>query len=139
VSDLTPFYGTSLPIELPKPSLRKTIPPNIGKEAPLLGFTNENVIDSCFWSILSIRALYGGGSNETVQTLREKAVKQLKSSILNSQLKDFIFDMNWNNYNDYLLAFKAGKAKLDNNFYLLKALAIYLQRPIIIISTLKKA
>ena len=46
--------------------------------------------------------------------------------------------MNWNNYNDYLLAFKAGKAKLDNNFYLLKALAIYLQRPIIIISTLKR-
>ncbi len=46
--------------------------------------------------------------------------------------------MNWNNYNDYLLAFKAGKAKLDNNFYLLKALAISLQRPIIIISTLKR-
>jgi hypothetical protein len=96
------------------------------------------VIDSCFWSILSILALYGGGSNKTALTLTEKAVKQLKSSSLNSQLKDFIFDMNWNNYTDYLLAFKAGKATLDNNFYLLKALAIYLQRPIIIISTLKR-
>ena len=129
---------TSLPIELPKPSLRKTVPPNICKEAPLCGFTPENVVDSFFWSTLSILALYCGVLTETVATLREKAVKHLKSSILNSQLKDFVFDMNWNNYNDYLLAFKAGTAGLDKNFYLVKALATYLQRPVIIISTLKR-
>jgi hypothetical protein len=127
-----------LPIELPKPSLRKTVPPNICKEAPLCGFTPENVVDSFFWSTLSILALYCGVLTETVATLREKAVKHLKSSILNSQLKDFVFDMNWNNYNDYLLAFKAGTAGLDKNFYLVKALATYLQRPVIIISTLKR-
>ncbi len=46
--------------------------------------------------------------------------------------------MNWNNYNDYLQAFKAGKAGLDENFYLAKAVAVYLQRPFIIISTLKR-
>ncbi len=129
---------TSLPIVLPKPSLRKTIPPNINKEPPLCGFTPENVHDSFFWSTLSVLALYGGGMNETVQNLREKAVKHLKSSIMNSQLKDFVFDMNWNNYNDYLQAFKAGKAGLDENFYLAKAVAVYLQRPFIIISTLKR-
>ncbi len=108
---------TSLPIVLPKPSLRKTVPPNIGKEPPLLGFTPENVNDSFFWSTLSVLALYSGGMNETVRNLREKAVKVLKSSILNSQLKDFIFDMNWTNYNNYLTAFKEGTAGLDANFY----------------------
>ena len=129
---------TQLPIVLPKPALRKTIPPNIRGEAPLCGFTPDNVVDSFFWSTLSVLALYSGGMNETVLTLREKAVKHLKSSILNSQLKDFVFNMNWNNYNDFLLSFKAGKAGLDENFYLAKALAVYLLRPIIIISTLKR-
>jgi hypothetical protein len=81
---------TSSPIVLPKPSLRKTIPPNISKEPPLCGFTLENVHDSFFWSTLSVLALYGGGMNETVQNLREKAVKHLKSSIIHSQLNLFL-------------------------------------------------
>ena len=129
---------TQQPIELPKPSLRKTVPPNIASEAPLCGFTKDNVIDSFFWSILSVLALYGGGFNETVLTLREKAVKHLKSCILNAQLKDEVFNMDWNKYNDFLVSFKEGKVGLDSKFYLAKALSYYLQRPIIIISTLAR-
>ena len=50
---------TSLPINLPKPSLRKTVPPNIGEEPALLGFREDNVNDSFFYSTISILALYG--------------------------------------------------------------------------------
>ena len=50
---------TKLPVELPKPSLRKTVPPNIHDELPLLGYTEHTVKDSFFWSTISILALYG--------------------------------------------------------------------------------
>ena len=129
---------TSLPIVLPKPSLRKTIPPKITNEDPLCGFTPENVKDSFFWSTLSVLALYSGGLKETIESLRLKAVKSLKSSILNAQLKDFTFNLNYNDYDEFFTDFKAGNAGLDENFYLAKALAVALQRPLIIISTLKR-
>ena len=45
---------TEWPIILPKPSERRTIPPNILPTDPLLGYTAENVNDSFFWSTLSI-------------------------------------------------------------------------------------
>ncbi len=40
----------TFPIELPKPSVLKTIPPTIKQTTPLLGFTPENVHESFFWS-----------------------------------------------------------------------------------------
>ena len=56
---------TETPIVLPKPSLRKTVPPVISQQKPLLGYTNENVHDSFFWSTLSILAVYGCVSKPT--------------------------------------------------------------------------
>jgi len=72
---------TQLPIVLLKPSLHKTIPPNIRLHTR-----------KCDRQLLLVHTVHFStmqwGMNETVLTLREKAVKHLKSSILNSQLKD---------------------------------------------------
>ncbi len=84
----------------------ETIPPKITNEDPLCGFTPENVKDSFFWSTLSVLALYSGGLKETIESLRLKAVKSLKSSILNAQLKDFTFNLNYNDYDEFLTDFK---------------------------------
>jgi hypothetical protein len=61
---------TSLPIVLPAATAVKTIPPVINKEERLLGYTEENVHDSFFWSIISILTLYKGiqaGSAEEIK------------------------------------------------------------------------
>jgi hypothetical protein len=93
---------TSLPIELPKPSLRKIVPPNVHKELPLLGYTEENVMDSFFWSVVSVLALYNCKLPTSIDELKSLAVKNLKSGTLNNKLKDFVFNLNYNDYANYL-------------------------------------
>ncbi len=44
---------TSLPIELPKPTSIRTVPPRITPLGDLLGFTEDNVHESFFWSTIS--------------------------------------------------------------------------------------
>ncbi len=85
---------TSLPIVLPAATAVKTIPPVINREERLLGYTEENVHDSFFWSIISILTLYKGALLGSVREYRLAALKKLKSGILNNKLKDFTFNLN---------------------------------------------
>ncbi len=66
---------TSQPIVVPTPSVRKTKPPVIKKHEALLGYTNDNVNDSFFWSTLSTLALHNSTSKMvlTPEMLRKKA------------------------------------------------------------------
>jgi hypothetical protein len=127
---------TELPMILPTPSVRKTIPPRILTDEPLLGFTPENVKDSFFWSVLSLMALYNCAMPKSVYELRKLAMKQLRGSILNSKLKDFVFNLNIHNYHIFVEDFLAARVGIDYKMYLIEALAIKLQRPMTVISTL---
>ena len=129
---------TSLPIELPKTTSVKTVPPVIHKEERLLGYTEENVNDSFFWSIISILALYRGALLGSVREYRQQALKKLKSGILNNKLKDFTFNLNRTKYLNFIDDFAAGKVGLDPDFYLVEAMASFLRRPLIFISTLER-
>ena len=129
---------TKLPIKMPKTSVQKTVPPSIEKKDALLGFTEENVVDSLCWSVISILALYNCSLPNSTFELRELAVKKLKAGILGTKLRDFDFNLNYKNYQQFLEDFKLGKVGPDREFYLIDALAIGLYRPIIIISALKR-
>ncbi|MEI6382006.1 MAG: hypothetical protein WCO81_14200, partial [Cyanobacteriota bacterium ELA615] len=127
---------TQLPIVLPTPSARKTVPPNIEPEPPLLGFTPMTVKDSFFWSLLSLMALYNCQIKYTPLDLRKMALKQLKNSILINKMKDFTFKLDLYRYHNFVKAFESGKIGIDPDMYLIEALSNKLLRPIIIISTL---
>ncbi|MBG0744848.1 MAG: DDE-type integrase/transposase/recombinase [Cylindrospermopsis raciborskii KL1] len=131
---------TESPIEIPKPSMRKTVPPKITQEKPLLGFTSENVHDSFFWSTLSILAIYGCASKTdfTPQDLRKLAVTKAKEGILGNKLLDFIFNLDKNAYKQFMEDFTNGITGLDPEYILADALARQLSRPMILISSLKK-
>ncbi|MFN9899454.1 MAG: hypothetical protein ACK55Z_11820, partial [bacterium] len=66
------------------------------------------------------------------------AVKELRKGVLALKLRDFTFNNNYTQYRDYLEEFKKGKHNVDENFFLIEALALALYRPIILISTLAK-
>jgi len=129
---------TSIPEILPKPSHLKTVPPKIAKDEPLLGFTPENVHESFFWSIISILILYGCKIPESTLELRNMAMKNLKQGILNHKLKDFVFNLDYNAYSNFVEDFKNGKVGLDPELLLADAMAISMHRPIIILSSLEK-
>ena len=129
---------TSLPIPIPKPTLLKTVPPNILREEKLLGFTEENVHDSFFWSTISILALYNCALPTSTLELRNMALKNLKKGILNNKLKDFVFNLNFQEYQNFLIKFAQGKVGLDPEFYLAESLAKCLHRPITIVSSLAR-
>ena len=131
---------TSLPIELPKPSALKTIPPTIKQTTPLLGFTPENVHESFFWSTLSTLAIYGCSSKAKLTTLelRKLAVTKAREGVLDNKLRDFIFDLNRDSYNQFIKDFLAGLVGLDSEYILADALSKQLSRPMILISSLKR-
>ena len=129
---------TSYPINLPKPSTARTRPPDILPSERLLGFTPENVHDSFFWSTISILALYNCQILDSIRQYRQLAVKRLRTGVLNLKIKDFTFNLNYKDYQDYINAFLAGTAGMDPELYLAEALAIALYRPMILISTLKR-
>ena len=126
---------TSFPITMPKASALKTVPPKIENPGKLLGFTEENVHDSFFWSTLSILALYGCNIPKSIMELRQMALKKLKSGILNNKLKDFTFNLNYNEYKQYLDNFGQGTVGMDPELYLAEAFASSIHRPIIFISS----
>ncbi|MFO0001239.1 MAG: hypothetical protein ACK559_08915, partial [bacterium] len=66
------------------------------------------------------------------------AVKELRKGVLALKLRDFTFNNNYTQYRDYLEEFKKGQHNVDENFFLIEALALALYRPIILISTLAK-
>jgi hypothetical protein len=123
---------TSLPIKLPKPLLVKTVPPNILPPEPLLGFTEEHVHESFFWSTVSILAFYGC-QVPTTSALRSIAMKKLKSRILNNKLKGSTFNLDYEKYQDYMSKFGRGEVGMDPELYMVEALASGLHRPIIFI------
>jgi len=129
---------TSLPITLPKATALKTKPPKIETEKEFLGFTEENLHESFFWSTISILAFYRCQIPSSTLELRKLALKKLKSGILATKLRDFTFKLNYNDYKNYLDDFGQGKAGMDPELYLAEALAAALHRPIIFISSLPK-
>ena len=129
---------TKLPINLPKPSAKTTVPPVIVPKEKLLGYTLENWHDSLFYSVLSVLAVYNCKPPGSILELRENAVKRLKSGILVRQLLDFTFHMNYDMLTEFLAKFKSGLVEHDPNLYLVHALALNLYRPIIVISTLDR-
>jgi hypothetical protein len=129
---------TKLPVGKPKITLPKTVPPSILKEERLLGFSDVNVRDSFFWSTISIIAIYNGPLPSSVMEYRLQAAKKLKSGVLNNKLKDFTFNLNYNDYRKFMDDFVKGEAGLDLEFFLAEALAQCLYRPMVIISTLDR-
>jgi hypothetical protein len=100
---------TELPIVMPPPSKRKTIPPNIEPEPPLLGFTPMTVKDSFFYSLLSLMALFNCAVKYTVLELRKMAIKQVKVSPLNNKIKDILFNRDLYRYHKWVDDFVSGK------------------------------
>ena len=129
---------TKLPIVLPKPSVKTTVPPKITPTEKLLGYTEENFHDSLFYSVLSVLAIYNCKPPGSILELREQTVKKLKGGILIRQLLDFTFSMNYDKLNEFLSNFRNGKIGHDPNMYVLNALAQILYRPIIVISSLER-
>ena len=129
---------TAFPIELPKASALKTKPPKISHDEKLLGFTEENWHDSFFWSTISILAIYGCNLPSSTLELRQKALRKLKSGILNNKLKDFTFNLKYDAYKQFIDEFGKGIAPMDPELYLADALASCLYRPMIFISTLPR-
>jgi len=129
---------TELPIQLPKPSAQKTLSPNIQKAEKLLGFTDENVHESFFWATISTLAVYGCQTPASTLELRQKAVKKLKSGILNNKLRDFTFNLNFHEYKNFLIDFMNGKVGLDPELFIAEALAQALFRPMVFISSLER-
>ena len=66
------------------------------------------------------------------------ALKKLKSGILNNKLKDFTFNLNYNEYKQYLDNFGQGTVGMDPELYLAEAFASSIHRPIIFISSLAR-
>jgi hypothetical protein len=128
----------SLPIELPKPSVIKTIPPDIKPKGKFHEFSENNLHDSFFLSVAAILAVYNCKPIQKTTDLRELAVKELRKGVLALKLRDFTFNNNYTQYRDYLEEFKKGQHNVDENFFLIEALALALYRPIILISTLAK-
>ena len=130
---------TSIPITMPKPAVLRTRPPDILPEEKLLGFTEETVKDSFFWSTISILALYNCVLLNSLQEYKILAMKTLrKNTLLNNKLKDFTFKMNYNDYKNFVDDYYNGKVGMDPNFYLAEALAYGLYRKVIIISSLER-
>jgi hypothetical protein len=129
---------TSLPIELPKPSEVKTNPPMVRKKETLFGFTEENVHNSLFWSILSIYAIYRCKMPESVNELRQLAVKEIKKGILGIKLKDQSFNNRHGDYKTFLNEFEGGQHNIDKDWLLVEALAKATYRCFIILSSLQE-
>ena len=66
------------------------------------------------------------------------ALKNLKKGILNNKLKDFVFNLNFQEYQNFLINFAKGKVGLDPEYYLVESLAKCLHRPIFLVSSLAK-
>ena len=129
---------TQLHIILPKPSALRTVPPKITPTEKYLGYREEQIPNSFFWSVLSVLAIYNCTLPESIKLLREQSIKTLKKGILGKQLLDFTFNMSYDKYNEFLDAFKEERVGPDPNLYLVHALALCLYRPIIVISSLER-
>ncbi len=58
-----------------------------------------------------------------------------KGTILNNKLKDFTFNLNYKNYQEFIDDFIQGKVGMDPDLYLAEALAMALHRPMIFLSS----
>jgi Reverse transcriptase (RNA-dependent DNA polymerase)/RNase H-like domain found in reverse transcriptase/Integrase zinc binding domain len=129
---------TDLPISLPKPKELKTIPPNIKKRERFHGFTEKNVHDSLFWSVISIYTIYGCKLPSSTLELRSLAVKEIKKGILGIKLKDQSFNNNHMNYRQFLQEFENGLHNIDKDWLLVEALAKATYRCMIFLSNLEE-
>ena len=129
---------TKFPIEVPRITQTKTIPPNINQIDPWHGFTEENCHDSLFWSVISLLVLYNCKIPTSTLELRKLATTELKKGILAIKLKDQSFNNNHSSYKVFLQEFESGKHQIDKDFLLVQALAKALHRCLIFISSLEE-
>jgi hypothetical protein len=126
---------TEMPIKIPTPTVRKTIPPIVYTREKYLGYTEGNLKDSLFWSTASTLALYGG-QVKSIKEYREMVVQELRKGILGIRLKDQIFDNNQMKYKNFVDEYKEGLHFPDSDFIIIRALAQALHRCFILISSL---
>ena len=129
---------TSLPIKIPTPTVRRTLPPVVKAREKYLGYTRENIKDSLYWATASTLALYGGQVKENINEYREMVVQELKKGILGIRLKDQIFDNNHTEYRKFLEEYRRGLHFPDKDFIIIRALAQALHRCIILLSSLEE-
>jgi hypothetical protein len=123
---------TELPIVVPKRSELKTIPPKVAKRDQYYGFSEKEIHNSLFWSVLSIFALYNCKLIE-IKELKLQITKEIKKGILGIKMKDQIFNNDQRKYREYLIDFENDRAAPDPQFIIIEALAKVLHRPVILL------
>jgi hypothetical protein len=121
-----------LPIVVPKRSEIKTTPSKVVKKDKYHGFSETEIHNSFFWSVLSIFALYNCKLID-IPELKKQITKEIKKGILGIKLKDALFNNNQRNYREYLIDFENDKAAPDPHFIVVEALARILHRPVILL------
>ena len=105
-------------------------------QCPYLGYTKETVNDSLFISIRSIQYNYQC-SFLTISHLRQITIERASDSlIIKQKILQHQFNNNLNDYKLFTTNFLHNQGPLDNDFELLKALAMALYRTIIVVSSL---
>jgi len=102
-----------------------------------LGYTEGSVKQSLFISIRSIQYAYNCQLSDPT-FLKQEAIKKLKASLTNHKILDFQFKNDKTAYNEFLRNFQFNNGPVDDNLYLVELIAIVLNRPFTIISTLEK-
>jgi len=69
---------TSFPIVIPTPSVRKTMTPVVQIREKNLGYRENDLKDSIYWSMLSILSLYGAQVKNSILEYRSMAVKEVR-------------------------------------------------------------
>ncbi len=130
---------TSFPIVIPTPSVRKTMTPVVQIREKNLGYRENDLKDSIYWSMLSILSLYGAQVKNSILEYRSMAVKEVrKGGILGIRLKDQSFNNNHAEYRQFLDEYERGEHFPDKDLILIQALAKTIHRCFIFISSMEE-
>ena len=104
-------------------------------EEDYLGYSADQVSDSLFIAVRSIQYAYGCQLSNT-QELRRQIIAKLKPNILYHRLLESQFNNDKEKFQTFLSNFQNGNGPVDDRLYLVEILALVLNRPITVISTL---
>ena len=104
-------------------------------EDPYLGYPADQVTDSLFLSIRSIQYAYGCQLSNPKE-IRRQIVSKLKNNLLYHKILDSQFNQNKEKFQSFLKEFQSNNGPVDKELHLVEILAIVLNRPISVISTL---
>jgi hypothetical protein len=104
-----------------------------------LGYRENDLKDSIYWSMLSILSLYGAQVKNSILEYRSMAVKEVrKGGILGIRLKDQSFNNNHAEYRQFLDEYERGEHFPDKDLILIQALAKTIHRCFIFISSMEE-